>query len=212
MPESGLTQAIVVNWSLAELGLNANFTIDDSTTVGAQVAIFWPRAEAICIGLHDWTWFRRTNKLTRLSAAPDTGYRYAFALPGDRIGEPQKCLSDPRSRTPLRDFRIEGDALSCDEDTVYTVCKVRRPAKDWDIQFANGFAIVLASLLAVPLLQDVDMASEKMAQALGTPREGGAGGTFGRLIAQNRAAHPIGESHLDQDPLTMAHGPWHGRW
>lgn len=205
MPNSELTKAVIVNWSLAELGQQANYTLDAATRLGATVDIFWPRAEAICIGLHDWTWFRRTNRLTRQAATPETGYLHGFDLPGDRIGEPQLILRDPRSKDPVRDFRIEGDTLYADETEIYTVCKVSRPVEAWDAQFASGFAIVLASLLAVPLLQDMDLAKEKKADALGTRSEGMTGGYFGRLIAQNRAAHPVGRPILDGDPLSVAH-------
>lgn len=213
MPDSELTRAIIVNWSLAELGLAADFSIDDRTTLGANVAIMWPRAVAQSFSLTDWTFCRRTTRLTREAATPDTGYAYAFELPGDRIGEPMKILSDPRRETPIRDFRIEGDQLSCDEAQAYAVCKVERDPRYWDQQFANCFAVLLASYLAVPQMQDPDMAADKMRLALGTPQEGGAGGMFGRLIAQYRAAGPIASPLYRDDPLTAGRfgGEWYGR-
>lgn len=213
MPDSELTRAMIVNWSLAELGLAANFSIDEQTPRGADVGIFWPRAIAHAFSLTDWTDFRRTSQLTRQSAAPDTGYTYGYDLPGDRLGPPMKLLSDPRRETPLRDFRIEGDTMSCDEPVAWAVCKVERDPAYWDPQFANAFAVLLASYLAVPQLQDVDMAAEKMAQAIGTRGEGGTGGMFGRLIAQNKAAHPMASPLYRNDPLTAGRGggDWYGR-
>lgn len=213
MPDSELTQPMIVNWSLAELGLAANFSTDEQTTRGADVALMWPRAEAQSISLTDWTNFRRTTRLTRQAATPDTGYAYGYDLPGDRFGEPLKLLSDPRRETPIRDQRIEGDTLSCDEPTVYAVCKVRRDPAYWDPQWANCFAVLLASYLAVPLLQDPDMAEAKMVLAIGTRSEGGTGGMFGRLIAQNRAAGPVASPLYRDDPLTAGRGggDWYGR-
>ena len=210
-----LDKPTIVNWSLAELGLAANFTVDDHSRIGGVVAIFWPRAIARCFGLHDWTFCRRTAELTRLVDAPQTGYRYGFELPGDRLGEPVKLLSDPRNETPIRDFRIEGDTLSCDSPAAYAVCKVMVDPRRWDWQFADCFAVALAACLAIPLTQDAELAAEKEKRAFGTPSEGGAGGMFGRLIAQNRGAHPVGSPLLRNDPLTVAGGralDWHGKF
>lgn len=210
-----IDKAQIVNWALPELGLAPTFTIDDQTNLGAQVAIFWPRAIGHCFGLHDWTFCRQTVKLTRQLATPSTGYRYGFDLPGNRIGGPQKLLSDPRNQLPLRDSRIEGQSLYADEASVWAVFKVAVDPSIWDSQWASAFATCLASMLAVPLLQDLDLAAEKWAAAFGSPSQGGAGGLFGRLIAQDRAAGPVGSNMLANDPLTggrASYSPWHGRW
>lgn len=213
MAESELDKAMIVNWALAELGLAPEFSIDDETTLGGQVDIFWPRAVVHAFGLHDWTFCRRTTQLPRQAEAPATGYLYGYDLPGDRLGEPLKLLSDPRRKTPIRDFRIEGDQLSCDEPQAYAVCKVERDPRNWDPVFATCFATLLASYLAVPLQHDLEMAEAKRVEATGSRSEGGTGGSFGRLIAQNRAAHPPGSPLYQDDPLTAGRASnWAGKW
>lgn len=210
--ETQLDKAMIVNWALPEIGLAPTFTIDEATALGAQVDIFWTRAIGHCFGLHDWTFCRRTTRLTRQEEEPQTGYRYGFDLPGNKIGPPQKVLSDPRSQLPVRDFRIEGQTLYADEAQVWAVCKVPVAPTSWDWQWASAFATCLASMLAVPLLQDQDLAAEKWGMAFGSPSQGGTGGMFGRLIAQDRAAGPVGANIMAQDPLTAGRfaGPWHG--
>lgn len=215
MPEeTALDKAKIVNWALAEIGQASNFSIDEETPRGAQVAIFWPRCIGHCFGLHDWTFCRRTSQLSRQAETPVTGYAFGYDLPGDRIGPPQKLLNNPRSEQPIRQFRIEGQTLFCDELVAYAVCKVPVDPAIWDWQWASAFATALASYLAVPLLQDLDLAAEKAAQAFGTQAAGGAGGIFGRLIAQDRASSPVASNMLANDPLTAGRvsGPWHGRY
>lgn len=209
-----LTKAMVVNWALAELGLAASFTIDDQSSLGKDVAIFWPRVVGRCFGLHDWTFCRLTYRLTRQAAAPDTGYQYGFELPGNRIGQPVKLLSDPRCQTPVRETRIEGNTLSANEPDIWAVCKVPVDVKIWDWQWADAFAVALAGALAVPRTQDVELAADKERKAFGSPSEGGTGGMFGRLIAQDRASGPLGASMANEDPLTRGRrsDPWHGRY
>ncbi len=214
MPDALLSKVKIVNWSLVELGQSPGYSIDDATTLGAVVDIMWPRAMARCFGLHDWTFCRQTHLLTRQSTTPVTGYAYGFNLPGGRLGEPMRYLRDPRSRDVVRDVRIEAGTVYSDEPVLYAVAKMEVDPEIWDLQFADCYAMALAGFLAVPLLQDADMAAEKLELAFGTPSQGGSGGAFGRLIAQNRAAEPQGAEMLANDPLTGGRGaaPWYGRW
>ncbi len=186
-----LTKPMIVNWALSELGMPAKFSTDDATDLGRLVAIFWPRALARCFGLYEWTFCRKTHLLTRQAETPVTGYAYGFDLPGGIFGEPFKYLRNPRSPEPVRDVRIEGRTVFADELVLYSVSKVAVDPQYWDPQFADCFAVALAAMLAVPIAQDADMEAAKEEKAFGSAREDGAGGMFGRLIAQNRAAHPM---------------------
>lgn len=214
MAEAEIDKAMIVNWALVELGLAPNFSIDGETKLGALVDMFWPRAMARCFGLHDWIFCRQTFLLTRQEATPITGRNYGFDLPGGIIGPPLKLTSDPRCEVPLRDFAIEGTTVFANEPVVYARCKVYLDPAAWPPQFADGFATLLASYLAVPLTQDSDMKADKEAAAIGTPSTGGAGGIMGRFIAQDRAGSPVGSPAVTN---VLSGGrpssePWHGRW
>jgi len=213
MADAAIDKAMIVNWALTELGLAPNFSIDEDTKLGGLVDIFWPRAEARTFGLHDWTFCRQTFLLTRQAATPVTGWTYGFDLPGDILGPPLKLTSDPHCEVPLRDFAIEGTTVFANEPVVYARCKQVLDPAAWPPQFADGFATLLASYLAIPLTQDADLKADKEAAAIGTPATGGAGGIFGRMIAQDRAASPVG-SPATTDVLQggRASYPWHGRW
>ncbi|TIU44975.1 MAG: hypothetical protein E5W19_32320 [Mesorhizobium sp.] len=214
MADTAIDKAQIVNWALVELGLAPNFSIDDQTPLGGFVDIFWPRALARSFGLHDWTFCRQTFLLTRQAATPVTGYAYGFDLPGDTVGPVLKFLSDPRRDTPIRDFTIEGKTVFCDEPTVYARCKVMVEPEHWEPQFADAFALLLASYLAIPLTQDIDLKNDKLAEAVGTRSEGGTGGIFGRMIAQDRAAAPVATpatTDMLQGGRTGG-GDWYGKW
>jgi hypothetical protein len=209
--ETLLDRPTIVNWSLAELGLPPRFSIDDATNLGAIVQIFWPRALVHCFSLYEWTFCRKTFLLARQAETPVTGYAYGFSLPGGILGEPFKYLSDPRCERPVRDVRIEARTVFSDEPALYAVCKVEVDPQYWDLAFTNAFAVALAAYLAIPLTQDPDMAAEKQKIAFGSAAELGAGGLFGRLIAQNRSAHPVA-SPMETNVLGGGRfsGPWYG--
>lgn len=206
MPDQAIDKATIVNWALADLGQPANFSIDAETRLGGIVDRVWPRAVDHCFYLADWSFARRTNKLSRQAAEPENGWRYGFDLPGDRLGEPLKAMrSIVRSQgEPLRNYDIEGDTLFADEPDVWTRCKVYRDPLAWDPGFRTCFVTALAGYLAVPVLQNEDLRDTYMKAAFGTPSEGGAGGSFGRLVAQHRAGKPVGSPLLAADPLTAA--------
>ncbi|MCZ8545073.1 hypothetical protein OOJ09_12840 [Mesorhizobium qingshengii] len=214
MADAEIDKAMIVNWALVELGLAPKFSIDDETALGGFVDIFWPRALARSFGLHDWTFCRQTFQLTRQEATPVTGYRYGFDLPGNRVGPALKLLSDPRQSTPIRDFTIEGKTVFCDEQQAYARCKVMVDPVDWEPQFADAFATLLASYLAIPLTQDAELAADKEAKAIGSPSTGGTGGIFGRMIAQDRAAAPVSDPAVSRalDGGRTGGGDWFGRW
>jgi len=214
MADAEIDKAMIVNWALVELGLAPNFSIDEQTKLGGLVDIFWPRACARSFGLHDWTFCRQTFLLTRQEAVPVTGYAYGFDLPGNRVGPALKLLSDPRRSTPIRDFTIEGKTVFTDEPVAYARCKVMVDPVDWDPQFADAFATLLSSYLAIPLLQDAELKADKEASAIGTPSTGGTGGIFGRMIAQDRAAAPVSDPAVSNalDGGRTGGGNWHGKY
>lgn len=212
MADTEISKVMIVNWALVELGLAPKYSIDGEISLGGKVDMFWPRALARSFAVHDWTFCRKTFRLTRQSATPVTGYRYGFNLPGNRVGPALKLLRDPRRADPIRDFTVEGTTVFCDEETAYARCKVMVDPVAWDPAFCDAFATLLASYLAVPLLQDIDLAAEKLELAVGTRSEGGAGGMFGRLIAQDRSAAPVAApatSEVLQGGRTG--GDWWGR-
>lgn len=207
MPDNQtIDKATIVNWALADIGQPANFSIDTETNLGGIVARVWPRVVDRCFYLHDWSFCRRTTKLTRQNDAPENGWRYGFDLPGDRLGDPLKLMSRivRSDGDPLRNYDIEGDTVFADEPDVWARCKVYRDPETWDPGFRACFVTALAGYLAVPILQDTDLKEAQLREAFGTPSEGGAGGLFGRLVAQYRAGSPVASPLLRNDPLTDA--------
>jgi hypothetical protein len=208
----------IVNMALSEIGHFTTFSLDANDDLADAVHQSWQRAIDHCVSLHDWKDFRRTRKLRRLTDAPETGWTYAHELPGDRVGEPLKILSQAgQSPVPLREFDREENLILCETQDVWARCKVILEPVSWDGGWRAAFVMALAGYLAVPVLQSEDMKEKKHRNAFGTPSQEGAGGMFGRLMAQDRASAPIGSPIADADPLSQAHGagrrmsgPWYG--
>lgn len=196
----------IANRALIELGLAPAYDAgNEEDFVSGQIDKVWPDVMARCLTLHDWSFCRRTKKLDRIDIAPENGWRFAFQMPGDRIGPPRKLLYDPRSSSAvLRRFDIEGDRVFADEPEIWGRFSVAVDPQVWDPAFSAAFVVALAAKLSVPLKSDSDMAAILNDQAFGTPSRGNGGGLFGRLMAQDRAGAPIGSPLTAADPLVNA--------
>ncbi|WP_062222207.1 hypothetical protein [Aureimonas sp. D3] len=200
-----IDKATIINRALIQLGQAPSFSLDDESFANGAIDAVWPDVVDICFGLHDWTFARRTSRLTRLAAKPDNGWTYGFELPGDRLGAPLLVLrAVVQSEAVLRTYTIEGGTLFAHEPAVWARCKVEVDPVAWEPNFRTAFTTALASRLAVPMQQDEGLAAELWAAAFGTPAQGGTGGAFGRLVAQDRAAAPVSSPLLRSDPLTDA--------
>lgn len=213
----GIDKATIINWALGEIGAGPMFSVDDGSDLAEQVENTWPACVDRVFGMHSWSFAKKTYRNVRLAAEPENGFRYGFDLPGERIGAPLRYLEDPRRRTPLRDFALEGGQLFCDVPDTWSLCKVYVDPDIWPPDFRSAFVTALGGYLAMPVWQDADLRNDKMVEAFGTPSREGTGGLFGRLMAQDLAAAPIGapmerESPVVNARITGVSEPWYGRW
>ncbi len=199
------TMPMVVNAALVQLGQKPTYSVDSDDRRAGIVEAIWPALVDRCFSLHDWTWTRRTRKLLREATAPGNGWAVAHTVPGDLVGPPLALFADAAGFVPLRNYTIEGNQVLSNETVVYARGKVLVDPPEWEPGFRAAFIIALEGMLAVPLIADANRRDAKLQEAFGTPSQGGAGGAFGRLIAQDRAAAPLGVTpFLRDDPLTSA--------
>lgn len=213
-----IDKAVIANWALDEIGEFATFSIDGKDDLSGKVEAAWQRCLDRCVSLHHWKDFTDTFKLSRATETPDNGWTYRFLLPGGRIGEPLQVLDqvNGNSSRPLRDFKRGGNFVYANCPDVWAECRFLLDPEYWDPGWRSAFVTALAGYLAGSVLSNKEMRKELHVEAFGTPSKEGTGGTFGRLIAQDRAGAPMGNPMRDSNPLGEAHasgagGPWHGR-
>lgn len=200
-----IDQATITNWALTELGVGPIFSSDDGSDLSLQIENAWQPFIDHVFSLHDWSWTRKTVKLAPLAAVPDNGWSKSFELPGDRIGPPKAFLSQAGANPIiLRNYAIEGATVFANViDCWATLRRVIDP-DSWDLAFRSAFVTGFAGKLAIPVYQDKTLGQDKLIEAFGTPSEKGTGGKFGRLIAQDMSAEPMGNPLMASDPLTDA--------
>jgi hypothetical protein len=206
MADTAVDRVHVVNRALIKLGLPASYSVDEETELGGVVDLVWIGVFTEAVMLADNSDFRETLPCPEISGAPANGWTYGFALPATRVGKPLAFLTDAVREQFLRapNYMLEGGKLYTNIKPVWARVRVLLDPEYWDAGFVEAFATLLASALAVPLVQDEDMASVLRAKALGEPREQGGGGMFGKLAALERAVQPQGRNFMANNPLTAA--------
>lgn len=204
MTDAAANRARLINQALARLGTRAQFSVDSSGRLAGVVDLVWPMTVGRCFGLHSWTWAREVAPLVRRADPPGDGYDFAFDLPPGTAGPQLRFFADGDCRAVIRDFRITGATMACRRPAVWAESPYPVDPGAWDPFFSAAFVVVLASDLAVPLQQDTDARDRYWQEAFGTPSEGGTGGMFGRLIAQDKGRQPQESPMRWEDPLTSA--------
>ena len=215
-----IDKATIINEALTDIGVGPMFSTDDSSELSEQIEATWRRVVDQIFGMHDWSFSKKTFKNRRLADRPENGWAYAYELPGVRLGPPLMNLesagANPRI---LRHFALEEGLLFANVPETWSQCKVLVDPDYWDPPFRSAFIVALGGYLAVPVWADQDLREEKLVEAFGTPSREGTGGLFGRLMAQDKTAAPLGGDMMANDPLTAVHDtggraslPWYGEF
>jgi hypothetical protein len=152
----------ICNMALSRLGARSIVSLDEGTNEANLCnTLFDDIAERVMVQ-GSWTTTIKRVGLPRTVNTPSFGYGYEYQLPVD-----PKCLkvlnvNDSSIRT---DYRIEGDKLLCDDDTV----KIRYIAKltntsDYGPLLTEAIELLLASYLAYPLTGNGAMADRMKAE------------------------------------------------
>lgn len=199
----------VANEALRRFGAGTILSFEEETQKAATVAAIYATVVDDAFQATRWTFARRTARLDLLPDAPLSGYARAFALPGDRVGDPVKVIANPSLPDhPLRIFALEGDELHANVTAVWATCVRRVDPNYWPPMFRRAVVTALAAELVVPISHDTKLADNLRAQTWGTPSEGGRGGLMGRAMAIDVASSPGSAAPIGAvDPLTDA---WHG--
>jgi len=205
----------IMNGALGRIGSGKIMAEDEDTELADQVVPpYYARLRSL-LGMHEWSFAGRTYKLDALAKTAENeydataqkfnnGWRYAFALPGTRLGNPRKVLADPRNpKDPLRDFLIEAGVLYADREQVWAVVTVMADPEIWDPQFTLAMEMLIAADYCVPVTHDTKLASDLRITAEGTPTEQGRGGLVGRAMASDAAKARTATPQW-RDPLSDA--------
>ena len=135
------TKTGICNIALRSLGA-ARITDISNTNEQARILndIYTDMLKEV-LAAHPWNFAKKRDELTKLDAAPEFGYDYAYQLPGD-------CMRVVKMADDDSIFEIESDQLFTDESTA----KIEYIAYITDTtKYSPGFVAVFAARLAAEI-------------------------------------------------------------
>lgn len=204
-PDANLEPVDIVNRALARFGAPPLMGLDDDSDLARAAQLIYLTDVEAALGKLPWRFASRTFALSRLTGRPQSGWTYAYQLPGELLGLPEKFLTDGRNpESLLREFAIEAGQVHCDRDRLWASGVTLVAPTYWPPEFRKAIIVGLAAALCIPVTHDLALADTLKREAYGDPREGGTGGLLGRAIARELANAPPQTDLYGDNPLTDA--------
>ena len=192
------TEVALANEALSKFGGGEIASFDDATALARAVKRTYWRVVSSLMTVTDWSFLRNIVQLNpvNMTEMADTwlqaGWQYAYAMPpfgqGGILGMPYAYLSAPnRADGHIKDFEVQNGLIYCNVTTLYAdVLQALDPAY-WPPYFRNAAVDSLAYLLVMPVSGNSGLRDALKMEAIGTPEEGGRGGSLGlALLADGR--------------------------
>lgn len=204
MPISVYDENKICNIALSRLGGGTvESVLDPVTDLEVTCAnIYFLVAESLLA--HGWNWAKGEIELALLpDVTPLRGFGKAFQLPTNMLAGPVAVYGGGR-RLNDGQWKVVGDRLYCDYDTVVVDYGKKPPVAIWPAYFVNLVTKAVEADLAVPIRENATLKATLLAEAYGTPEFEGRGGLF--KIARNLDAQskPTRSIFANGDPFTAA--------
>lgn len=221
-----IDKAYIVADALGRFAVNLNIDLEEDDPRANRLNKIYLGTRSFAFGLYTWSWLKATVKCTKIDKASNgvaetdnwpTGFAYAHAVPGDKMGAIRKIVRSGGGK--ITQFDIEGERLFTNEPEIWITARFAKDPELWPDEWREAFTVLLAGEYAIPESANEDLEYKFLTRALGTPAQRHLpSGMFGRLIAQDLAQNPPDSPLRGGDPLTNAHhsgggaSSWSGRF
>jgi hypothetical protein len=176
---AGDTGITICSDALLMLGAKAISSFNDGTDESSVCDRLYPDIRDSTLMMYPWSFSFKKIQLARLVTAPGSVWKYAYQLPGDRLGNPRAVYDTAAvGGTPRKDWEIQGDQLLTNLEAAfidyqYSVGEFAMPQ-----YFVQLLKYQVAWHIAEPITEQAEKAGFWRRMALGEPGENGRGGYF----------------------------------
>ena len=174
---TGDTDIRICSDALLMLGANPISSFTEGTDESNICDRLYPDIKIRTLTMYDWSFSFKKTQLARLVTIPANEYKYEYQLPSDIIGRPNAVYdTDDVGAYPRREYRLMGNKLLTDYETVYIDYQYNVPEYSLPHYFVQLLKYEMAWHLAMPITDQVDKSDYWRTIAEGTPGENGRGG------------------------------------
>lgn len=165
-------------------------------------SLLYPMTKESLLSSYPWKFSTAKVQLARLATAPLTSFKYQYGLPSGRIGDPHAYYRSPaEGEEPFLNWKVQGNAVMCDEEIVYCDYTFDVPEARFAPYFVNLIVLAMAAVLALPVTRDQSKADFYRLLAYGSPAENEQGGAW--LAATNADAKGQTNIALHSDSFSL---------
>jgi hypothetical protein len=175
----GTTDVKICARALLNIGMQPidNLNGDDNVTLTCSLA--YPMIKKEILSAYPWWASKGKVQLGRLSAAPLNEYKYAFALPSNRISGPLAIYNSGEvGAYPVKEWDIQGDQILTDYESLWGDFQFDIDESRLPPYIENLIIYALSARLADILTDDSSKADKYDFIAYGSPGEKRWGGYF----------------------------------
>lgn len=198
------TQAEVdlYNLAMGEIGHSGIESFDDGTPAAEAAELRYRHTIGFLLGLRQWTFQRKVVQLSRLEAAPQSGYEYQYEIPGaSRVLSVFKDLSS--AHRPLREgWRFYEGRIHSHYETLWAEVPVVSDPTSWPQVFQRLAVIAIAEAGCMQHTANRALKADLRMQAYGSESDYPYGGLVAAAIAQDSQQDPG-----DHDQMIVGPGP-----
>lgn len=204
-----LTNVAIANRALARFGGGVITTMLDTAPPGPAIALQYETTIDELLGGYDWTFCKDVVALVPIAetAGADgmlaAGWRYAHALPAQRLKLPSKYLANPRfEHNPVTRFSAHHDRVYSNEPALWAVAQFRADESVWPAYFVAAAVACLAADIVMTVSGNASVREQLTGEAYGTPSEQRRGGMLRQaqiIDAQNSGTKSLRiDAYMDQ--------------
>lgn len=176
---AGDTGITICSDALLMLGAKAISSFNDGTDESSVCDRLYPDIRDSTLMMYPWSFSMKKIALARLITAPGSVWKYAYQLPGDRLGSPRAVYDTAAvGATPRKEWEIQGDQLLTNLEAVYIDYQYSTPEFAMPQYFVQLLKYQVAWHIAEPITEQAEKAGFWRRMALGEPSENGRGGYF----------------------------------
>jgi hypothetical protein len=176
---AGDTGITICSDALLMLGAKAISSFNDGTDESSVCDRLYPDIRDSTLMMYPWSFSMKKIALARLITAPGSVWKYAYQLPGDRLGSPRAVYDTAAvGATPRKEWEIQGDQVLTNLDAVYIDYQYSVGEFAMPQYFVQLLKYQVAWHIAEPITEQAEKAGFWRRMALGEAGENGRGGYF----------------------------------
>lgn len=197
------TPTDIINAACSLIGEDPIQDFSDETQGGQAANAIYDMTVDFNLSLTPFSFAERMVQCSQISdAAPFTGYKFRYDVPGDWLGPPlfvTDSATDPYRRYTA--YLLSEQQIHCDADILFVMQRFRPEPHLWSASFRSATINAVAAQLALALASDTKMGDYYNSLAYGTPSENFRGGQMRIAIYEDARATPPRRIDVNQAPL-----------